>query len=104
MTSVAKTLAVFGLGVSVLSAGCNRQNEEEPMTPANATGEPRVLPDSRYEGGVRSSTTKDPHPGEDPTRPPETYPNPETTPPEMHPHHEDRDGSSPGAHPVPAPR
>jgi hypothetical protein len=101
MTNVAKTLAVFGLGVSALSAGCNRQNEEEPLTPANATGEPRVLPDSRYEGGVRSSTTKDPRPGEDPTRPPDTYPNPETTPPEIHPQYEDGDGDSPGANPGP---
>jgi hypothetical protein len=102
MTSVAKTLAVFGLGVSALSAGCNRHNDEEPMTPANATGEPRVLPDSRYEDGARSSTTKGPHPAFDPTRPPETYPNPETTPPEMHPQHQDGDGSSPGANPGPA--
>lgn len=102
MRSVAKTLAAFGLGVSALSTGCSRPNDEEPMTPANATGEPRVLPDSRYEGGVRSSTTKAPHPAEDPTRPPETYPNPETTPPEIHPDHDDGGASSPGGNSRPA--
>jgi hypothetical protein len=95
MTSALKTLARLGVGVSVLVAiGCNRQNEAEPMTPASATGEPRPVPDSRYEGDVRSSTSPDPHLGDDPTRPPETYPNPETTPPEMHPQH--GEGSSPG--------
>jgi hypothetical protein len=86
MTSVLK-VAILGLGVSALAVGCHRQNEEQPMTPANATGQPRPMPDSRYDGGVRSSTTSDPQSLDDPTRPPQTYPNPETTPPEMHPEH-----------------
>ena len=92
MTSALKLLAL-GLVSSVLSIGCNRENEEQPMTPANATGQPRQVPDSRYDDKGPSGER-------------ELYPDPVTTPPErMHApggggnmHH---DGSVPPSDPDP---
>lgn len=96
----AQSFFAVGVGALALGLACSRQHEPEPMTPANATGEPRQLPASPSHDDSSASEPKD---GDDSVfGPSETYPNPATTPPEEHPHHpgtDDGSGITPGAGP-----
>lgn len=88
MTSALKLLAL-GVAISAVSVGCNRENEEEPLTPANATGQPRQVPDSRYDDKDPNGNPRAPH-------------GPMSTPSEPYdPFNTPLDGSAPPSNPDP---